>query len=517
MATTTLAGSHSHGHGHGHGHDHDLSVFPDELRQKRILLCTESFGPVNGVSRTTMMLVEHLRAHGTRVAVVSPQNHTTKNTFMPHHNDELEVRLGGYPLPLNGELSIAYPVRLSKLFERTFKAPPDLIYLASPASLGFQVMLQVLLAPRASRVPVVCNFQTDLRGYCAILLPWPLNTVAALALEWVESRLFRHSCVQTILYPSRFVRRYLERMHVPPAKLELLQRGVRTELFHPHRRDPALRTALAPRGETVFLCVSRLAGEKGFEFLAAAARALAARAFPFVLHVVGGNPSAEVVTRIRAAFGPLAANGRVVFAGQKTGEALAACFATADVFLHCSVTETFGLVVLESLASGVPVVARDEGGPSDIIQDGVTGYLVPKDDLDLFVERAVGLATDHARRKRMGEDARRQAEAATWEKVNNKVAWCMLKTMRACDQERAGASRRRRRGALLRWGERQLGWAWAGDDMHQRIVDARMSSGLLVVFAFWVLVTVYLLVLVARPWVAWARPLVAPWRHASQA
>jgi glycosyltransferase involved in cell wall biosynthesis len=281
-------------------------VFPKLLRGKRILLCTESFGPVNGVSRTTLMLVDHLRSHGSVVAVVAPLNHTRQDTFAPASSTKnIEVRIHGYPLPYNPELSIVYPVRLSTLFRRTFGGPPDLIYLASPASIGFQVLLQLRQKPPEEQVPIICNFQTDLAGYCAILFPWPLSAIAEFAFSRVEGYLFRHASVKTIFYPSRFVRRYLERNAVPGSKMAVLQRGVDTELFQPSRRSEDLHTAIAPNGEIVLLCVSRIAGEKGFDFLAAAARMLDDRGLPFKLFIVGGNKNPAVEAETKELFRPL--------------------------------------------------------------------------------------------------------------------------------------------------------------------------------------------------------------------
>src|ERR1700710_1307307 len=109
--------------------------FPAALRGKRVLLATESFGPVNGVSRTTLDLVEYLRGNGVNVAVVAPAisvDQQPRVTSTIDSNGQVEVRLQGYPLPYNPELSVVYPVRLSALYSRTFGSRPDLIYLASP-------------------------------------------------------------------------------------------------------------------------------------------------------------------------------------------------------------------------------------------------------------------------------------------------------------------------------------------------------------------------------------------------
>ena len=482
-----------------------LSTFPDALRGKRILLCTESFGPVNGVSRTTLMLVNHLRANGTNVVVVAP--HTGETTFTPTAASTkpgsapaADIRVNGYPLPYNPELSIVYPVRLSVLYRRSFGAVPDLIYLASPASLGFQVMLQVRQQPEERQIPIICNFQTDLAGYCAILFPPPFSNFAVLAFAKVQSFLFNHASIKTIFYPSRFVRRYLEEQRVESDKLEVLQRGVDTELFNPARRSDALRKEIAPNGEIVLICVSRLAGEKGFGFLAEAAKELDARGLPFKLYIVGGNRNTAVETDIKESFEPLPQQGKVIFAGFRTGEALATAYASADIFLHCSITETFGLVVLESMASGVPVVARDEGGPSDVIRDGETGYLTPPADLAAFVDRVVALAKGDAFRKTASANARRQAEEATWERINNKVAWRMAETIDQSRREKAEFQARHK--AVPQASESQgqpgpedgpaPGWSSPGGLIHARVSDVRLAGGIVAISATWVAVGAYL-------------------------
>lgn len=469
---------------------HDLSMFPESLKGKRILLCTESFGPVNGVSRTTLMLVNHLRSHGAHVAVVAPHNHTKHNTFVANKYDDeshIELRIHGYPLPFNPELSIVYPVRVSALIARTFgtDSPPDLIYLASPASLGFQIMLQMRQQPTERRIPIICNFQTDLAGYCAILFPRPLSDVAVYTFAAVQSYLFRHPSVRSILYPSRFVRRYLEAQGVQNEKLDVLRRGVNTELFDPSRRSETLRREIAPDGEIILICVSRLAGEKGFDFLARAAKSLDERGLKFKLYIVGGNRNVEVEKEIHGMFEPLVEKNKVIFAGFKVGEELATAYASGDIFLHCSVTETFGLVVLESMASGVPVIARDEGGPSDIIEHGKSGYLVPPADLEQFVDRVMEVASDEGLRRRLSAESRRLACEATWEKINNKVAWKMADAI----QER------RRLYAGLR--PAQLGF----DAWKSWVVDARIGAGLLVILVFWFFTGLYVLFTEAGMWV----------------
>ncbi|KAI2633544.1 glycosyltransferase family 4 protein [Hypomontagnella submonticulosa] len=481
---------------------HDLDVFPDGLRGKRILLCTESLGPVNGVSRTTKMLVDQLRSNGALVSVVAPHNHTKVNTFNPispphttgagagvlYHE---EVRLAGYPLPFNPELSVTYPVRLSEIYRRTFKGPPDLIYLASPASLGFQVMLQVRQHAQEHQVPVICNFQTDLAGYCSVLFPWPLGGIANRVFGVVQGYLFRHASVKTVFYPSLFVKKYLcEVAHVPADNMEVLRRGVDTTGFHPAKRSEELRARWAPKGELVLFTCSRLAGEKGYGFLADAAKELDRRGLDFKLVIVGGNRNPIVAQEVKEMFGYLNEKGKVTFVGFKVGEELMAHYASADVFLHCSITETFGLVVLEAMASGVPVIARDEGGPSDIIEHGKTGFLVPPDDLEDFVQKVFKIGHDSTGRKRMAEAGRAFACEATWERIGNKVAWQMFDTIERFERNKTKGSAPTTQLPILSW---LLPSVSLQQFLLLGIIKAKLAFALFVIVGFWAIVGSYLI------------------------
>ncbi|KAL2066021.1 hypothetical protein VTL71DRAFT_2092 [Oculimacula yallundae] len=477
--------------------------FPEALRGKKLLLATESFGPVNGVSRTTLNLVTYLRSQGVNVAVVAPEISTNSSApaiqTTTTNNNEIEVRLKGYPLPYNPELSVVYPVRLSALYSRTFNAPPDLIYLASPASLGFQILLQ--LRQQQQPVPVLLNFQTDLSGYCEILFPSPLDGWAVWVFRSVQGYLFRHASVKTVFYPSGFVRRYLEKAGVQNSKMMNLRRGVDCTMFSPKKRDQEMRKRLAPNGELILVCVSRLAPEKGFEFLAEAAKKLDEQGLKFKLLIVGGNKNPQVVQDIQNYFGHLNDEGKVTFAGFLKGEELAKAYAVGDLFLHCSITETFGLVVLESMASGVPVIARDEGGPSEIVEDGKSGYLIPPMDLDGFVENTMRLAKDLKLRERMGLAAREIAEDATWEKINNRVAWKLAKALEdKSTVEPASFSIPIYSWLLLHPGLRR----W----LASFIVDAKLAGGLGIIVGVWVglivtwlLVQLSLLLRARAPWI----------------
>lgn len=487
-------------------HDSLLSVesepsspFPTELIGKRVLLATESLGPVNGVSRTTQSLVDYLHSHGVHVATCAPYYkgqpitadskpqrqpivnkdwtraieakasslasraiggawswHVDRDEEARKESQPLlqtsrkppmlnrqrsedarrhierarrqrtnpEFRLQGYPLPYNPDLTVAYPFRLGKVYDHTFQ--PDVIYLASPASVGFQFLLQ--LRQLDSPPPTLLNFQTDLAAYAGILFPSPLDRYGAWLLHIAQGFLFRAAVVHTIFYPSAYVRKYMEGTGAPSEKMMQLGRGVDTQLFNPARRDDAYRRSIAPDGEIIFCCISRIAPEKGFDFLAQAAMKLRETGLRFKLLIVGGNKNPAVMKEVQSYFKTI--QDHVVFTGMLRGVELAKAYAAADVFLHCSITETFGLVVLESMASGVPVVARDEGGPSETVKHGRSGYLVPPHDLDTFVRYAEELGTNHTLRAEMIDHAREQALNTTWDKINNQVAERLVDAVR---------------------------------------------------------------------------------------
>ncbi|KAI7351528.1 hypothetical protein KC354_g12444 [Hortaea werneckii] len=357
-------------------------------------------------------------------------------------NTDLDFRLKGSPLPYNPDLAVAYPFRLGVVYDQTFN--PDIVYLASPASVGFQFLIQ--LRQLDNPPPTFLNFQTDLSAYAEILFPSPLAQYAVYLLHLVQGYLFRSPFVQTIFYPSSHVRKYMEAAGAPSHKMRQLGRGVDTDLFNPCRRREGYRKAdgslLAPDGEIIFACVCRLAPEKGFKFLAQATKKLVETGLAFKLLIVGDNKNQAVVKEVKDFFHGL--EEHVHFIGMLRGTALAEAYAAADIFLHCSITETFGLVVLESMASGVPVIARDEGGPSETVKHGSSGYLVPSGDLDAFVRLSYHLATDSELRQRLSANARVQALDTTWEKINNAVA---VELAGALERQPRKSDRKKRHGS----------------------------------------------------------------------
>ena len=449
--------------------------FPSALRGKRVVVFSESLGPINGVSRTTTQIIRYLQANGVDLKLIAP--HYVGESTQPALALGPVRRLGGMPLPYSPELSVAYPFRFDRVCG-SFK--PDLVYLASPASVGYQAMLQIRCL--ANPPPVIGNFQTDLSAYSDILFPAPMDSYAVWLLRFVEGYLYSHQSVKAVFYPSSPVADYMCEAGVQREKMVHLGRGVDTEMFTPRRRDESYRRQLAPNGEIILLCVGRLAPEKGFGYLAQVAQRLAQLNVPFRMVITGGNRNPAVEEEVCGFFAPI--RDRVVFTGFLEGAALARVYASADIFLHCSVTETFGLVVLEAMACGVPVVARDAGGPSEVVRDGKSGFLVQQDDLEAFVNKTTSLISNAEVRSMMATASRTIAENTTWKRINNRVAQRLLCTLQENEVERNFYGRTYSRRSLA-WGRALVGTIY---------VEMKITVAMLWINLFWVIAVLPLMI-----------------------
>lgn len=394
---------------------------PLPLCGKRVMVFSESLGPINGVTRATQLLLNYLSGNR-EVEVVAVAPEYDRPTAVPLPEKLPLIRLKGFPLYFNPDLLVVRPFRVAKILRRTFR--PDVVYLASPASLGWQAWFQL----RWRRIPIVANFQTDLSAYSLRMLPFPLNKIGAGLLDLIQAKVFKDDMVKTVLYPSQCSREYLMRLGVPASKLKYMGRGVDSQQFNPNKRSPELRQKLAPNGEVLLLCVSRLSLEKGFDFLAEAYAEMLQQAavnnsrLKFKLVITGGNSNATIEQHIKELFEKKQLGDSVVFTGPLTGEALAQMYATADVFVFPSQTETFGQVIQEAMASGLPVVAVRAGGPADLVQSEMTGYLAEPNDVKTFAEAALNLVQDELTRRRMGQAARQIAESRSWDNIHYELS-----------------------------------------------------------------------------------------------
>jgi glycosyltransferase involved in cell wall biosynthesis len=360
-----------------------------------VALISETFPPeINGVANTLGRLVDGLRGNGHRVQLIRPRQELDQEQ---DGNDDLLLTRGwplpGYPGLQWGQSS------LHKLLRRWQRQRPDVLYIATEGPLG----LSALRAARRLAIPVVSGFHTNFQQYTGHYGIGLLTRAMTNYLRWFHNR------TQLTLVPSIGQKVDLERRDFE--RLALLARGVDSQLFHPRRRSDALRESwgLGP-DDLAVLHVGRLAAEKNLGLLVKAFHALQAthpqRRMRLIL--VGDGPlRASVQAQLPEAH----------FCGLQRGEALATHYASGDLFLFPSLSETFGNVVLEALASSLGVVAYDQAAAAQHIHHGHNGMLARPGDEAGFCEAACDLLGDTEVLRHIRLNARRHASHLSWDGI----------------------------------------------------------------------------------------------------
>ncbi len=356
-----------------------------------IALVSETFPPeVNGVANTLGRLCQGLRERGHRLQLVRPRQ---ADDTAP--NDDQLLLTRGWPLPGYAGLQWGQS-SLHKLLRRWQRNRPDVLYIATEGPLG----LSALRAARRLGIPVVSGFHTNFQQYSDHYGFGLLTRLLTGYLRWFHNR------SRLTLVPSPSQRLELQRRGFE--RLELLARGVDGQLFHPARRSAALRTEWGlGEDEIAVLHVGRLAAEKNLQLLTRAFRQLQ------------GDLPQQRLRLVLVGDGPLRAQlqaelPEALFCGVQRGEALAAHYASGDLFLFPSLSETFGNVVLEALASGLAVVAFDQAAAAQHIRHGHNGALATPGDEAAFIESARWLLEDPESLRRVRLNARQHAGKQGW-------------------------------------------------------------------------------------------------------
>jgi glycosyltransferase involved in cell wall biosynthesis len=334
--------------------------------------------------------------------VVAPRYPATHEAWSAKAGSETApaelISLPSVALPRYPEvrLALSLPGPVHRLVER-FK--PDLIHCATEFSIG---RLGQLAAARA-KLPVVSSYHTDFARYAdAYGKSWLRGTVSAYL-----GRFHRRS--RRVYTPSTVSRGDLIQLEM--SDVEVWGRGVDAQLFHPGRRSPETRAALRLGNRFTFLYVGRLAPEKRAEQIVDAFRLACDMLPPDTIHlVVAGTGPGEEALRAVAPEG-------VTFLGFLERQTrLPELYASCDAFVFASVTETLGLVLLEAMASGLPVIAAPAGGVRDHLRDGQNGLAYPAGSAEAMARVMVKLATEDGLARRLGRGARCTAEELTWER-----------------------------------------------------------------------------------------------------
>ncbi len=357
-----------------------------------IALVTETFAPeINGVANTLGHLCDGLRARNHRVQLIRPRQSADGNQ---RSSDDLML-CRGWPLP--GYPGLQWGLTSThRLTRRWCQHPPDVVYIATEGPLG----LCALRVARRLGITAVTGFHTNFQQY---LRQHGLTLFTRALTHYLRG--FHNRSAMTLV-PSASQRVELERRHFE--RLELLPRGVDSQLFSPAKRQNALRQSWGLReNDIALLYVGRLAPEKNLDALKRCFDELQARypARRFKLIVVGnGSKRASLEASLPEA----------IFCGQQSGEALACHYASGDVFLFPSLSETFGNVVLEAQASGLGVVAYDEAAAGLHIRHGYNGVLAMPGDEYAWIEAACWLLDDPETLRTLRLNARRHASRQSW-------------------------------------------------------------------------------------------------------
>ncbi|MDM0112730.1 glycosyltransferase family 1 protein [Variovorax sp. J22R133] len=380
-------------------------------RSLRIAVVTETYPPeVNGVAVTLQRVVEGLRARQHDIQLVRPcQSGENLSPRLDNRLDQ-DVLLRGFPIPRYPELKMGVPSKKA-LVSLWSRQRPDLVYVATEGPLGWSA----LQAAARLKLPVCSDFRTNFHSYSQHYgIGWLQKPIMAYLRKF-------HNRTAFTMVPSEQLRQELADAGF--ARVVLVARGVDTAIFDPVRRCEPLRAAWGAGHDTVVaLFVGRLAREKNLGALAAAFLAMRQARPDSRLVVVGDGPARQAL----AALVPDA-----IFTGTRSGEDLAAHYASADAFLFPSMTETFGNVTIEAMASGLAVVAFDHAAAGQLIRSGGNGLLASFGDEADFVRQAVHVATDREHAARMARQARATACELGWDRIVSQVESVFAATLDA--------------------------------------------------------------------------------------
>lgn len=384
-----------------------MAIEPDlqfPQRRLRLGIVTETYPPeINGVALTIARWVEGLQRRGHSVQLVRVRQ---GDGDAPDPLDSQETLcLPGFRIPGYPQLQGGWPATqaLSTAWQR---ARPDLLHIVTEGPLGYSA----LRAARKLAIPVSTSFHTNFHGYSRHYhLGWLETPIMAYL------RHFHNQGVQTLV-PTAELASQLQAIGF--LRTQVLARGVDTTLFSPQHRSPALRAAwgVAPAAPAV-LYVGRLAAEKNLDLAIAAFQAMRQHQPDARLVLVGDGP---LTPRLRAR------HPEFVYCGMRQGEDLATHYASADLFLFPSLTETFGNVILEAMASGLAIAAFDYAAARAHVEAGRSGLLAPFDDAAQFVDVATALLRDLDALRRMGQQARQTMLQLDSERVYDRLETLFL-------------------------------------------------------------------------------------------
>lgn len=373
--------------------------YPATRPSLRIAVVTETWPPeVNGVAMTLAKLVQGLSHRNHDVQLIRPRQTKTDSPMSDSSLEEVLMR--GMPIPRYPELKLGLPSKKTLVKTWTLRRP-DVVHIATEGPLGWSA----LQAAKVLKLPVTSDFRTNFQSYSKHYgVGWLRKPIVAYLRKF-------HNATACTMVPTRELMRTLSQNGF--ANLKVVSRGVDTKLFNISKRDTSLRSSWGATDETkVLISVGRMAPEKNLDQVLKTYESLKSTGQAFKLVMVGDGPLKDQFQKRYP---------EIIFPGMLTQSNLAAYYASSDLFIFPSQTETFGNVTLEALASGIPVLAFDCAAARDWVQTGVNGWLVAEINPEGFAAQAVTIFNSKDLLEKITQSTRQQVVHLDWDQIAEQV------------------------------------------------------------------------------------------------
>ena len=373
--------------------------YPATRPSLRIAVVTETWPPeVNGVAMTLAKLVQGLSHRNHDVQLIRPRQTKTDSPMSDSSLEEVLMR--GMPIPRYPELKLGLPSKKTLVKTWTLRRP-DVVHIATEGPLGWSA----LQAAKVLKLPVTSDFRTNFQSYSKHYgVGWLRKPIVAYLRKF-------HNATACTMVPTRELMRTLSQNGF--ANLKVVSRGVDTKLFNISKRDTSLRSSWGATDDTkVLISVGRMAPEKNLDQVLKTYDALKSTGQAFKLVMVGDGPLKEQFQKRYP---------EIIFPGMLSQTNLATYYASSDLFIFPSQTETFGNVTLEALASGIPVLAFDCAAARDWVQTGVNGWLVAENNPEGFAAQAVTIFNSKDLLDQITQSTRQQVVHLDWDQIAEQV------------------------------------------------------------------------------------------------
>ncbi|MGM0549381.1 MAG: glycosyltransferase family 4 protein [Bacillota bacterium] len=360
----------------------------------KIAIFSDTFSPqINGVTKTLNKLISYFEENNVKYKIFAPE---TSHSIRDIHEKNI-IRFKSMDCFLYSNLKIPVP-NYSKAKKELAEFNPDLIHLVTPFSLG----LVGLNYAKNKEIPFVASYHTNFNQYLDYYKIDIFKKAAWKYLRWFHNQAELNFC------PSKSTLKNLDQQSFK--NLKIWGRGVDTVRFNPEHRSSKLREELNLKNKITFLYVGRLAKEKNVGLIIKSFKKLQQKFNDKIkLVITGDGPEAESLKR--------KAGKGIIFTGFKNGQELAEIYASADIFTFASITETYGNVIIEAMASGLPVVAVGQGGVKENLLNKYNSLVCSKNDLNEFSSRLEKLVINEKLRRALSHNARQYSLTKSWKEI----------------------------------------------------------------------------------------------------